>query len=42
MPPHIANEELSEAEARQYEKFTRMIAENFKSAFSDDDSEDID
>lgn len=40
--PAIANKELSEKEAETYEKFCKMIVENFDDFYNDDGSDDPD
>ena len=40
--PSIANKELSEKEAETYEKFCKMIVENFDDFYNDDGLDDPD
>ena len=41
-PPRIANKELTSEEAESYEKFVKMLVENFETYKDDDESDDPD
>ena len=41
-PPRVANKELTPEEAESYEKFGKMLVENFETYENDDGSDDPD